>query len=762
MRTLPIKTPAGFRGLFRGAPGGFVLSLLAVAASAMLGAAEPAPAAPKAGEPAAPAAPKPNSTAACLECHSDNDLSMKKAGQKVSLFIDAKVVNASAHKSLECVDCHEKFDGDATPHRKPMVAVDCVGCHEDTGKKKHAFHPRLALKEIPAGEDTSCVGCHGKHDVAVVKSTAFRFAAAAQPQECGKCHEKARDHFNLSAHGRALATKETNAPDCLACHRQPIAPHGQEKASLAQKLAQTQQCEACHVGKENVAGQALRGVKFVKSFDQSVHGAALQKGQAKAANCVDCHGAHEMNRALSPGARMNKLHVAETCVKCHEAIGQEYRSSAHALALGKGNADSATCTDCHGEHDILGHKDPASRVHKTHVAQQVCADCHASLKLTQKYGISTHAFQTFADSYHGLAVRGGGGEVVNCASCHSSHAIKSQQDPTSSIHKDNLVKTCGQCHPGANTRFTIGKVHVSPESALQSGGTDPILHVIATIYIVLIAATVGGMLIHNTLDFLTKIRHKVALQKGLIVEKPHAHRIYVRMTLDERLQHGTLVISFTLLVITGFMLRYPESWWVVGIRNISSTAFEWRGLIHRIAGVVMTLTGVWHVYGMIFTLRGRQVFLDMLPAKRDFFEPFQLLKYNLGISPTKPAFGRFSYIEKVEYWAMMWGSIIMGLTGVILWFDNTSMGLLTKLGFDISRTIHFFEAILATLAIIVWHFYFVIFNPEVYPMNLTWLTGWMSEREMHEEHPEELARIKAGKCSVNPPGGFTPGGPEST
>jgi hypothetical protein len=103
----------------------------------------------------------------------------------------------------------------------------------------------------------------------------------------------------------------------------------------------------------------------------------------------------------------------------------------------------------------------------------------------------------------------------------------------------------------------------------------------------------------------------------------------------------------------------------------------------------------------------------------------------------------------------------MGVTGVILWFDNTSMGLFTKLGFDISRTIHFYEAILATLAIIVWHFYFVIFNPDVYPMNLSWLTGRMSEREMLEEHPLELARIKAGECEVNPPTGHAPGAPES-
>ena len=112
------------------------------------------------------------------------------------------------------------------------------------------------------------------------------------------------------------------------------------------------------------------------------------------------------------------------------------------------------------------------------------------------------------------------------------------------------------------------------------------------------------------------------------------------------------------------------------------------------------------------------------------------------LAPEKPKFGRFSYVEKAEYWALIWGTMLMGLTGIILWFENTSMGLLTKLGFDISRTVHFYEAILATLAIIVWHFYFVIFNPDVYPMNLAWLTGRVSEREMQEDHPLELERME--------------------
>jgi cytochrome b subunit of formate dehydrogenase len=625
-----------------------------------------------------------------------------------------------------------------------VVAVDCASCHADTAKK-HAFHPRLAQSPVPVGTDTSCVTCHGKHDVAAVKTPAFAFNDGPQAAACGQCHETARTNFSASAHGRAFAAKEANAPDCLTCHRQSVVAVAPAKLTLAQKLAQTKQCESCHVGKENVAGHAVRGVKFVGSFDQSVHGAALLAGHVAAANCVDCHGAHEMNRAMTASAKVNKLRVAETCAKCHEKIAGEFNESVHAGALRKGNSDSPACTDCHGEHDIRKHTDPLSPIATKNVAQQVCANCHASLKLTQKYGLPSQSFSTFSDSYHGLAVRGGSVEVVNCASCHSSHAIKSQKDPTSTIHPSNLVQTCGQCHPGANTRFAVGKVHVSPEAAQGADGNSPILYLISSLYVGLIVAVIGGMFVHNALDFLKKIRRKLALQKGLVAEEPVAHRLYLRMSVHERWQHAVLMVSFTLLVVTGFMLRYPEAWWVEAIRHASVRAFEWRGWLHRAAGIVMLASGAWHFGYLAFTARGRELFRDLWPRWRDVTDPFAVMKYNLGLAPTKPLFGRFCYIEKAEYWAMMWGTFLMGATGAILWFDNTSIGLVTKLGFDISRTVHFYEAVLATLAIIVWHFYFVIFNPDVYPMSLAWLTGRMSEREMLDEHPLELARIKAAE-----------------
>ncbi len=685
---------------------------------------------------------------ACLDCHSDPSLTTQRGRREVSLFADQAVLAKSAHASLKCVDCHDGFDPASIPHKKTMGPVDCASCHDDIGAR-HAFHRRLGLNPVPAGADTSCANCHGTHAIAAAGSPSFPFVRAHQAEACGRCHQSARDQFAASAHGRAFGAAD--APSCLVCHQKAIVSPVRGTPDIAVKLAQAALCESCHVDKPAVADQALRGTHFVAAFDKSVHGAALHRGDAQAANCVDCHGAHEMNRAMAASARTGKLRAAETCARCHESVASAYQGSVHAAALRRGSADSPTCTDCHGEHDIRSHTDPTSPVYASNLARQVCATCHASVALTKKYGLTSNAFQTFSDSYHGLAEREGSLTVANCASCHSAHAIKSPLDPTSSVNKANLVKTCGQCHPGANTRFTFGSVHVSLEAPDGKDGDTHILHLIATFYVVLIVAVVGGMFLHNFLDFLKKIRRKLAIQEGIIEEEHVAHRLYLRMTLQERLQHGTLVLSFMVLVVTGFMLHYPDAWWVEAIRRASSRLFELRGLVHRIAGAVMMGAAFWHIAYLAFTEPGRSLFRDLLPQARDLTDPFKVMKYNLGLAPDKPRFGRFSYMEKAEYWALVWGTMLMGITGAILWFENVSMGRLTKMGFDISHTVHFYEAILATLAIIVWHFYFVIFNPDVYPVSLAWLTGRISEREMLEEHPAELERLKAAEAKPQEP-----------
>jgi cytochrome b subunit of formate dehydrogenase len=306
------------------------------------------------------------------------------------------------------------------------------------------------------------------------------------------------------------------------------------------------------------------------------------------------------------------------------------------------------------------------------------------------------------------------------------------------VNKANLAVTCGKCHPGANKNFTKGSVHL-----IVTAKDKDLLYYVTSGYILLILLTIGGMFAHNALDFVKKSKRKLRVRRGTIYEEDLGHSLYVRMTLSERLQHGTLIISFVTLVITGFMLKFPDAWWVSPIRSISPEVFEIRSLLHRIAGVVLILAGVYHVYYILFVPRGRQLVRDLVPKLQDVHDAIAVAKYNLGISKVRPQFDRFSYVEKSEYWALVWGTIVMAATGFILWFDNRFLGLIGKLWWDVAGTVHYYEAWLATLSIVIWHFYFVIFNPDVYPINLAFLKGTITEEEMHDEHPLELHRIKA-------------------
>lgn len=668
----------------------------------------------------------------CLACHSDNSLTMEKNGKTVSLFVNDKHLAASPHKKFSCTTCHTGFDPNNLPHKEGITPVQCASCHSKA-MPKHTFHTSV----LAGGKDNSaqCKDCHGKHDVVSPKEKGGRFNPATLVKDCGKCHTEQLEHFSRSSHGAALASNVKNSPTCLDCH-QKLYPSASRSADTAQKkLQQERMCISCHGQKESTQDVAS---EFVHAYEQSVHATALKNGNGKAANCVDCHSSHDMQKGVNAASRVNKANIPNTCAQCHPAVVATYKTSIHGTAFAKGNTASPVCTDCHGEHKVLSTKDPNSPVSKLHVSEQVCAPCHGSVKMSEKFGLPTGRMKTFNDSFHGLAVKSGKKEAANCASCHGFHDILPSADPKSRVNKANLAETCGKCHPGAGQNFGVGAVHITT----QADSDDELIYFVSNIYVVLIIATIGGMALHNILDFLRKSKRRLTHRRHGAGEDEVGHGLYVRMTLSERLQHGSLAISFMTLVVTGFMLRYPDAWWVVSIRSLSESIFDIRGIVHRVAAVVMVSASFYHLYYIAFTPRGRQLLMDLLPKIQDIYDAIGVAKYNLGISKEKPLLDRFSYIEKAEYWALIWGTIVMGVTGCILWFDVHFINIIGKKWWDVARVVHYYEAWLATLAIIVWHFYFIIFNPDVYPMNLAWWKGTISEEEMADEHPLELKRLK--------------------
>jgi cytochrome b subunit of formate dehydrogenase len=673
----------------------------------------------------------------CLACHSDKSLAKTVNGKEVSIFVDPQIIGNSAHKKLNCIACHVGFNPDNIPHKENIQPIDCKSCHKDA-PLKHQFHPDM-LKKVSTGigQVTDCKKCHGTHDIISPRVAGSKFNTENIVQACGQCHTANKELYMHSAHYMAFKDNVKGAPNCLTCHKNPGIVYDKGRDTLSVKLAQQKLCLSCHLDNPEIRSKTSPAAGFIASFEHSVHGMELAKGNGKAATCVNCHTSHSVNKPGNPQSTVNKMNIPKTCSQCHSEIAKEYSESIHGVEVAKGNNDAPVCTDCHGEHNILRHNDPNSPVAFQNLATQVCSPCHSSVTLTTKYGLTPNRYATYSNSYHGLALEGGALTVANCSSCHGAHNIKPSSDSSSTVNKKNLAKTCGKCHPGANENFAVGKIHIE-----MSKKTEPMLYWLATLYLILIFSVVGAMFFHNFIDFIKKAKIKKLKQRGLIKTEQHGHSLYLRMNLNERVQHILLAVSFMLLVLTGFMLRFPNSWWVSHIRDLSANAFIYRGLIHRICAVILVSVSLYHIFYVSFTKRGRQLIKDLLPKFSDLKDAIGIAKYNLGISNEKPKLDRFSYVEKAEYWALIWGTIIMTATGVIMWFDNTFIGLFTKLGFDIARTIHFYEAWLAFLSIIVWHFYFVIFNPEIYPMNVAWFKGTISEEEMAEEHPAELDRIK--------------------
>ena len=219
---------------------------------------------------------------------------------------------------------------------------------------------------------------------------------------------------------------------------------------------------------------------------------------------------------------------------------------------------------------------------------------------------------------------------------------------------------------------------------------------------------------------------------------------YLRMTLNERMQHLNLAVNFTLLVITGFALSYSTAFWVSPITD-APMGMTFRGFLHRLCGVATVFLGGYHLLYLAFTERGRGIVKDMIPGLKDAQDLWETLKNNLFINRPAKALKmpRFNFREKLEYLGLIWGTIVMTVTGFILWFKTEWLMYFPMWTWDVARAIHFYEAILATLTIIVWHFYSVVFNPDVYPMSWAWITGDLTEHEMEEEHGLELEKVKA-------------------
>ena len=467
----------------------------------------------------------------CLACHGQLDLKSEK-GRSVS--VDPAKHKAGVHADVSCTTCHT--DIKEFPHPAKIARVVCSSCHEEpAGDISKSVHDALGPQ--------ACSSCHGSAHYA-------QPSASAAPKICASCHADEVTKFLSSVHAKAAKNGDSQTPVCRTCHgpaHKILSSENPESHVAKKNLPET--CGSCHSNADFLAKHQIPFAHPVEAYRLSVHGRAVAAGHLAAASCSDCHASHAIYPARDERSKINHWNVPATCGVCHAEIMKTYEQSVHGQAVAHGVRDAPVCTDCHGEHNILAAANPQSPVNPARVSSNTCGRCHGDERLNTRYNLPTDRVPSFAGSFHGLDARAGGQTVANCASCHGIHNIYRSDDPRSTVNPANLAHTCGSCHPGAGSNFAIGPVHVTSRSHSE----HVVVKSIRWIYWILIPLAVGFMFLHQLLDFLRKFLHpRPRADSGAEV---------MRMNLHFRVAHWLTVLSFPVLVVTGFALKFPEAWW---------------------------------------------------------------------------------------------------------------------------------------------------------------------------------------------------------
>ncbi len=685
----------------------------------------------------------------CAGCHGKHDiLGPKDANSSVS----AGKINKT------CAECHDRLHApvpgrtasyanyDVGMHGRHPVASgpngpSCSGCHgthtiaseEKLSKGLESAcmkcHPKVEAEfkasvhaDLNGGRANShCFGCHGEHRSKAPSDTGLHVLnESPAEQTCGACHAESVARYNRSLHAYALAKGSARAPRCESCHGSHDIRRVKDPLSPISRQRQVDTCAQCHSKIGLSLDPDIRMPRSFESYQESTHGKLLAKGNTKVPVCVDCHGGHIIRPKSDPTSTIAHINIDKTCGRCHDKEQEAYRTSIHYRALEFGVDDSPTCTGCHGEHSMLSPKDPKSRVSHGRQADETCGRCHNNPTIIRKYGLNPDVVSTYEDSYHGLATDRRSEKSPTCANCHDAHAVRTVRDPKSTVNKANVTATCQKCHPKASGTFAASYSH----TALQHRDTG-INFWITRIYWILLALVIGGMVLHNL----------ILLNFHMLEARKHqgAGPTVVRFDRQQIVQHMALSISFILLAVTGFALKFPDALWVRGLSFIGLNEVV-RPYLHRAMAILLIVCSIYHVYYLAMVKRGREELKALLPAPEDITDFFDTMKYHLRLSSKPPEYGRYDYSQKAEYWALIWGTILMIITGFILWFPAQFSSRMPSWVVTASQTVHLYEAWLATLAIVVWHFFFVIFHPEEYPMSWTWLTGKMGMDHVRHRH----------------------------
>jgi len=571
--------------------------------------------------------------------------------------------------------------------------INCGECHEDVSFTSTA-HP-----------DVTCHECH-------TNVTAEHEDADLEPltdkESCGECHSSAGRAIGRSVHG--------DEAGCNDCHGEPHNIHEiADFESAVSAVNQIKNCGACHD----------EPVELVDGYLTSEHGKALLlSGLGNAPGCSDCHGSHRILEADTDRASTAHSNSPEMCGSCHSLLLHDWKDqSAHGLAW-QAEEEGPVCVDCHSSHQI---GDPTT-YDARHASAQNCGGCH------EEY------LTTFRDSFHGKAVHLGLAGGATCADCHTPHKNLAEDDPASSVHPDNRMATCGNCHENITESFATFDPHNDPTNPDDN-------FAVYVVWVFMTSLLIGVFAFFGVHDVLWLQRSLVGALRGEFdEERSAASGQYIRRFYRKNMRmHVVIITTFMLLALTGLPLKFSGAPWaqtlVDALGGIETTRF-----LHRVAAIGTfgyMLVHILDVFIRTVIRREKGIFWgpnSMMPQPKDVSDFFGNIKYFLYMGERPPG-DRWTYFEKFDYLAVFWGVMIIGISGLFLWFPAFFTSFLPGWTLNAAQVIHSDEALLATGFIFVFHFFHTHLRPESFPMDLVVFTGRMSLERFKAERPLEYQRL---------------------
>ena len=592
--------------------------------------------------------------------------------------------------------------------------------------------------------ELDCSDCHAPLDE-TSKGSGVNTATMGKA-DCGKCHEVQLASYERSVHAEAVKLGNHGAANCSYCHgSHGILPATNPRSQVFRRnLPET--CGVCHANPDVAAKLGIKNPNAERMYVDSLHGKALvERGLLSAPSCADCHSSsHTIRRASDPSSSVYRTQIPKTCGQCHQGSLDEFTLGIHGRKLNEGNAKAPTCASCHTAHQI---ERPSGGFKLA--SDALCGKCHAA-RLRQ-----------YLESYHGRASDLGHQSVAACFDCHGTHAILPTADVNSTLSNANRLQTCRKCHANAPPKFTAFRAHADFRDQVNY----PVLYWAFWIMTGLIVGTFGVWAIHT---FLWMTRTLVVYLKSpnafrrvkRHVRDESQSKLYTRFRPVDRFCHLLVIISFLLLVCTGMPLKFHDTSWAKVVFDLLGGAHV-AAKLHRLGAILsfmylgIHLTSLvgplkrnWHTFRdneNRFKLRKLMGYVfgpdSPLPNLDDVRDVNNHIKWFFGRGP-KPTFDRFTYWEKFDYFAELWGSAFIGLSGLVMWFPSQVSRVLPGWIVNLAQIIHSQEALLAAGFILTFHFFNSHFRLEKFPLDTVMFSGRITEAEMRHERTRQYDRLQ--------------------